>query len=224
NSLVLDGITSFAVVGDVSKPEDCKLLVEQCVTHFGGLDVLINNAGIASRGRIIETTPETWSNILNINTLGVINTTFYALPHLLKSKGSVIIISSMAGKVGVPGHSGYSVSKMGLTAYAKALQSEYNSTDLHCGLIFVGFTINDEQKQILAPDGSYSGLKERKGIKLAKQEDVSKSIAQVIVKRKKEKTLTVLGKLQHIMLKFAPRVVYSALKKSYKDYDKMYEA
>ena len=215
------GVDCFQVAGDVAKPEDCKHIIEAGVEHFGQLDVLINNAGIASRGRIEESSPENWESIFDINTLGSINTTYYALPHLEKQNGHVIIISSMAAKVGVPGHAGYSASKMALTAYAKALQIELKNR-VHCGLVYVGFTSNESQKQILRPDGTYEALKERKGIRLAKREDVARSIAKAIAGRKKQVTLTLMGKMQHILLKFAPGFVYRLLGNSYKDYDNMY--
>lgn len=219
--LLKAGVDCYAVACDVSQPEDCKKLIEDGIKKYGKLDVLINNAGIASRGRISESSPENWQNILNINTLGSINTTYYALPYLEKTNGHVIIISSMAAKVGVPGHAGYSVSKMALTAYAKAMQIEYEGR-IHCGLVYVGFTANESQKTILTPEGKYEALKERKGMKLAKREDVALQIAKVIQFRKKEKTLSLLGKLQHLMLKIAPAIVYKTLKNSYKDYDSMY--
>lgn len=223
DELTAQGIDCHSVVADISTKEDCKRIVDETVQHFGKLDVLINNAGIASRGRISESDPEAWDQIMQINTMGVINTTYFALPHLEKQNGSVIIISSMAAKVGVPGHAGYSASKMALTAYAKALQIEAHNK-VHCGLVYVGFTANENQKQILKPDGTYEAIPQRKGLKLASREDVAKRIARVIVDRKKEITLTVLGKLQHILLKFAPSVVYAMLKKSYKTYDDMYDA
>lgn len=221
DDLVSQQISCVQVVADVSKPEACKLLVETIKNEFGRLDVLINNAGVASHGLIEESTPENWERVMNINTMGTINTTYYALPLLKQSNGSVIIISSMAAKVGVPGHSGYSVSKMSLTAYAKAMQVELEG-QVHCGLIYVGFTANETDKTILKPDGTYEKLKQREGLKLAKREDVAQKIASVIYHRKKEVTLTLLGKLQHIMLKFAPGIVYLLLKKSFKDYDDMY--
>lgn len=214
-------INCVQVVADVSKAEACKRLIIETISAYGQLDVLVNNAGIASHGLIEESTPENWASVVDINTMGTINTTFYALPHLKKTNGSVVVISSMAAKVGVPGHAGYSVSKMALTAYAKALQIELND-EVHCGLLYVGFTENESQKTIMKPDGSYEKLKERKGIKLTSREDVAKKIAWVVYRRKKEVTLTFLGKLQHLMLKFAPGIVYGVLKKNHKDYDEMY--
>jgi len=221
DELISAGVDCFQIAADVSKPEDCERLIAAIDKEFGRLDVLINNAGIASHGLIEESTPENWARVVDINTMGTINTTYYALPLLKKVKGSVIIISSMAAKVGVPGHAGYSVSKMALTAYAKAMQVELEN-QVHCGLIYVGFTANETDKTILKPDGSYEKLKQRQGLKLAKREDVARKIASVIYHRKQEVTLTMLGKLQHIMLKFAPGIVYRLLKKSFKDYDDMY--
>jgi dehydrogenase/reductase SDR family member 7B len=221
NELKSMQIDCIQVVADVSAPEGCKQLVDDIISAYGQLDVLVNNAGIASHGLIEESSPENWSQVLNINTLGTINTTYYALPHLKKTNGSVIVISSMAAKVGVPGHSSYSVSKMALTAYAKAMQIELGNA-VHCGLIYVGFTANESEKTIMKPDGSHEKLKERKGLKLASREEVAKKIAWVIYRRKQEVTLTFLGKLQHLMLKFAPGIVYAILKKNHKDYDKMY--
>ncbi|MFT7592010.1 MAG: short-subunit dehydrogenase [bacterium] len=221
DEFVSQKISCIQVVADVSKPEACKKLIEAIQNQYGRLDVLINNAGIASHGKIEESTPENWERVMNINTMGTINTTYYAIPLLKKSKGSVIIISSMAAKVGVPGHAGYSVSKMSLTAYAKALQVELEG-QIHCGLIYVGFTANETDKTILNPDGTYEKLKQREGLKLSKREYVAQKIASAIYNRKKEVTLTLLGKLQHIMLKFAPGVVYRLLKKSFKGYDDMY--
>ena len=214
-------ISCIQVVADVSKEADCKKLIDDAISVYGKLDVLVNNAGIASHGLIEESTPENWSSVIDINTMGTISTTYYALPYLKETKGSVVIISSMAAKIGVPGHAGYSVSKMALTAYAKAMQIELEG-QVHCGLIYVGFTANEAEKTILKPDGTYEKLKERKGLKLAKREDVAKKIAWVVYRRKKEITLTFLGKLQHIMLKFAPGVVYALLKKNHKGYDDMY--
>lgn len=219
--LKAEGVDCFAVVSDVSNEAGCKKIIDEGVAHYGKLDVLINNAGIASHGKIEESNPENWKHVMDINTMGTINTTYYALPHLIKSKGSVVIISSMAAKVGVPGHAGYSVSKMALTAYAKALQIEQKG-NIHCGLMYVGFTANETSKQIMKPDGTYAELKERKGLKLAKREDVAFQIAKMVFDKRPEVTLTLLGKLQHLLLKIAPSIVYFTLKRSYKDYDSMY--
>ncbi|MBI1307935.1 MAG: SDR family NAD(P)-dependent oxidoreductase [Bacteroidetes bacterium] len=216
------GIECIAIAADVSVPSESEKLIKGCVDRFGSLDVLINNAGIASRGKIDETTPEAWEQTMHINFNGVVNCSYYALPHILKSKGSIVIISSMAAKVGLPGHSAYSASKMALTAYARAMQNEYSKKDLHCGLIFVGFTENENQKEILGPDGAYKTIPKRGGLKLSSRESVANSVARLIYNRTNQKTLTLMGKAQHILLKLAPGFVYFLLRKNHRDYDSTY--
>jgi len=216
------GIECISIVADLSSPDACESLIKSSVEHFGRLDVLINNAGIASRGRISEMGPEAWEHTMQVNFNSAVNCTYFALPHLLNSKGSVIMVSSMAAKVGVPGHASYSASKMGLTAYARALQNEYNKKVIHCGLVFVGFTDNEDVKQILTPDGTYATIPKRPGLKMASRDEVAASIARCIVRRKNQMTLSLMGKMQHFLLRFAPGVVYALLRKSYKDYDETY--
>ncbi|MCB0735166.1 MAG: SDR family oxidoreductase [Flavobacteriales bacterium] len=216
------GVHVQEVAADVSDPQACEHLIAECIRHFGQLDVLVNNAGIASRGTIAETTPESWEQTMKINFNGAVNCTYYALPHLSESKGSVVLVSSMAAKVGVPGHAAYSASKMGLTAYARALQNEFKKEDLHCGLVFVGFTENETAKEILGPDGEYKSIPNRKGVKTASRESVAQAIARCVTQRKNQVTLTLMGKAQHILLKFAPGLVYFLLRRSFREYEETY--
>ena len=216
------GIDCISISGDVSESVDCKALTDRVVSHYGRLDILINNAGIASRGLVSELMPEAWQKVLGINTLGSVYPTLYALPHILETKGSIIFISSLAGKVGMPGHSAYSVSKMALSAFSHALQMEYKKSDLHTGIIYVGFTENESKKKILSPDGTYSLLKPRDNLKKASRQDVALSVAKTIYKRKNRVTLSAVGKLQGIALRFFPFLLNFILRRSFRDYDKMY--
>ncbi len=222
DELMASGIDCISVSGDVSESVDCKTLTDRVVSHYGSLDILINNAGIATRGLVSELIPETWQKVLGINTLGSIYPTLYALPHILKTRGSIIFISSLAGKVGLPGHSAYSVSKMALSAFSQAMQLEHKKSDLHTGIVYVGFTENESEKKILSPDGTYTVLKSRDNLKKASRQDVALSVAKTIYKRKNRVTLSAVGKLQGIALRFFPFLLTLILKRSFRDYDKMY--
>ncbi|MCD4770522.1 MAG: SDR family NAD(P)-dependent oxidoreductase [Bacteroidales bacterium] len=222
DEFLTSGIDCISVSGDVSESVGCKKLTDSVVSHYGRMDILINNAGIASRGLVSELIPEAWQKVLEINTLGSIYPTLYALPHILETKGSIIFISSLAGKVGLPGHSAYSVSKMALSAFSHALQLEYNRSDLHTGIIYVGFTENESEKKILSPDGTYSVLKPRDDQKKASRQDVALSVAKTIYRRKNRITLSAVGKLQGIALRFFPFLLNLILRRSFRDYDKMY--
>lgn len=216
------GVDSISVPGDVSESAGCKTLTDRVVAHYGRLDILINNAGIASRGLVSELIPDTWKKVIEINTLGSIYPTIYALPHILKTRGSIIFISSLAGKVGMPGHSAYSVSKMGLSAFSHAMQLEYKKSDLHTGILYVGFTDNESEKKILSPDGTYTLLKPRDNLKKASRQDVALSVAKIIFKRKNRVTLSAVGKLQGLVIRVFPPLLNLILKRTLRDYDKMY--
>lgn len=207
--------------GDVSDSIRCREMVEQIITQYGRLDILVNNAGIVSHGKFLNLTTGVWDSTVRINLMGPIYMSTHALPHIIKSKGSIIFISSLAGKIGMPGHSAYSVSKMGLTALAQTMQIELEKTEMHIGIIYVGFTENEENKQILYPDGTYRKLPVRKQ-KKASREEVAKAIATAIYKKKKTLTLSTMGNLLAFLLRYFPFAVKIVLKRLNKDYDTMY--
>lgn len=208
--------------GDVSDSTQCREMVEKITGKYGRLDVLVNNAGIASHGKFRDLTVNAWDSVVGINLMGPIYMSAHALPHIIDSKGSILFISTPAGKVGVPGHSAYSVSKMGLTALSEAMQIELRKTGVHIGIIYVGFTENEENKQILYPDGTYRKMPVRKQGK-ASREKVAKAIAKAIYKKKESLTLGTMGKLQAFALRTCPFVVKMILKKADRDYDTMYD-
>ena len=217
-----EGINCLRLPGDVSDSEQCKTMTEKIISAFGKLDVLVNNAGIGSHGKFKDLDINAWDKVMGINLMGAIYMTTHALPYLSETKGSVIFISTLAGRLGMPGHSTYSVSKMGLTALAEAMQIELKKEKIHTGIVYVGFTENEENKKILYPDGSYKKLPARNH-KQAKREDVASSIARAIKKRRKSVTLTPIGKLQAFALRFMPFAIKIILRKANNDYEKMYD-
>ena len=102
------------VVADVSNENDCRRLIELTIKMFGGLDVLINNAGISMRAEIQEASIDVIRKVMDINFYGTVYCTKYALPHIMERKGTVVGVSSIAGYRGLPGRSGYSASKHAL--------------------------------------------------------------------------------------------------------------
>ncbi|MFO7853523.1 MAG: SDR family NAD(P)-dependent oxidoreductase [Bacteroidota bacterium] len=214
-------ITCLKLAGDVSDSKQCRDMIDSIIKEFGRLDILINNAGIGSHGKFRELSIDAWDKVVGINLMGTVYMSTYALPHIVKSKGSIVFVSTLAGRLGMPGHSTYSISKMGLSALAEAMQIELEETGIHTGIIYVGFTENEENKQILYPDGTYRKLPER-GHKKARREDVAKGITRLVYKKKKSVTLSTVGKLQGFALRFFPFVIRIILRKANRDYDGMY--
>ena len=91
------------MVGDVSKYEDCQQIIVQTLTQYGKIDVLINNAGLASQTMIQDIDPSVFQSIFNVNVMGTVFMTKAALPALIETKGSVLFIGSVAGIHGIGG-------------------------------------------------------------------------------------------------------------------------
>jgi NADP-dependent 3-hydroxy acid dehydrogenase YdfG len=113
-------------VCDNSKRSDVETLIPAAVQTLGGLDVLVNNAGISGpTAPVEEVDPDHWETIMNVNLNGTFNVTRLAIPHLKKSSaGSIIIISSLGGRYGYPNRSPYCTSKWGLIGFAKSLHRD----------------------------------------------------------------------------------------------------
>lgn len=220
--LISAGVSCLSLAGDVSDSEQCREMTEKIIEEYGRLDVLINNAGIASHGKFYELTTDVWDRTVGINLMGPVYMSTYALPHLLETGGSIVFISTLAARLGMPGHSTYSLSKMGLSALAEAMQIEFKKSELHTGIIYVGFTENEENKQILYPDGTYRILPARKQ-KASSREDVARAVAGMVRKRKNRLTLSAVGKLQAFALRFFPGAVKLILRKANREYDRMYD-
>ena len=102
------GAEVITVKTDVSNEVDCKFLIQQAVDTYGGIDILINNAGISMRALFIDSEIDVIRKLMDINFWGTVYCSKYALPHLLESKGSLVGVSSIAGYKGLPGRTGYS--------------------------------------------------------------------------------------------------------------------
>jgi NAD(P)-dependent dehydrogenase (short-subunit alcohol dehydrogenase family) len=118
------GRQAIAVVADVSKRDEVDRAVAHCVSTFGGIDVLVNNAGVHFARAIDEYSDDEWNRILAVNLTGAFQMVRASLPALRRSKGSIVSVSSMAGLVGQSKGAAYVASKGALVALTKALALE----------------------------------------------------------------------------------------------------
>lgn len=130
--------TIIPVVADITQADDVKRMVETAVTKTGGLDIVINNAGLGHFGRVQELTEAQWDQMLDVNLKGVFLTCKYAIPHLIRSKGHIVNISSVAGTVTFPGGSGYCASKFGLQALSDVLTQELKKEEVKISTLCPG--------------------------------------------------------------------------------------
>lgn len=211
NEIKALGGKAISVCCDVSIPEQAKNLVERTLEVFGKIDILINNAGVSMRGNFVDLEPAVYEKVFDINVLGSVNPSIYALPHIKKSNGSLIFISSLAGIRGLPANSAYSSSKMALRAIAESIRIEEAKSNIHVGLILVGITEIEKGKTSISADGSLMVLKDRSNLKVQSNSSVAKAILKNIRKRKFITTLTGIGKLNAFMQPIMPGVVEKIL-------------
>lgn len=197
--------------GDVANIDDCRQIVEEVYAKHQRLDILINNAGMSMRGTFENTSLELFHKVIAINFSGAVNMTKFSLPHLIKSHGSVLFISSLSALKGIPGVAPYSTAKMALTGFSQSLRAELFSQHVHVGLIFVGFTENDPDKIIYSATGEQIPLKRAKNNDT--QAGVARNIYRTIYKRKSVMYLTFLGKVTQVVYRFFPRLSSFLLRK-----------
>lgn len=128
--------SALAVPTDVRDPEQVKQLVDKAIAHFGGVDVLINNAGIYCSGPADRFSLEDWHTIIDTNLWGYIHTIHALLPHFLqRGSGTIVNLSSIGGKVPVPYLVPYNTSKFAVTGLTESLRSEVEPKGIHvCGI------------------------------------------------------------------------------------------
>jgi short-subunit dehydrogenase len=211
------GAEVLSVVTDVSREEDCKRLIDAAVERFGGVDILVNNAGISMRALFADVELDVIRRLMDINFWGTVYCTKYALPYLLKSKGSVTGVSSIAGFKGLPGRTGYSASKFAMQGFLETLRIENRKKGLHVLIACPGFTASNIRNTALAADGSRQGESPRDEAKMMQPGVVAEKIACAIEKRKKILILTAMGKLTVFLNKLFPfymdKMVYNHMAK-----------
>jgi NAD(P)-dependent dehydrogenase (short-subunit alcohol dehydrogenase family) len=131
-------IAASGVACDVTRQDEVERLMQAVIGDHGRLDLLVNCAGKSSRGAIAETTAEQFRELLDLNFLSAVRTTQAALPHLLKSRGHVVQIGSLAAKTAGPHLGAYPASKFPLAAYAQQLRLELGPQGLHVLLVCPG--------------------------------------------------------------------------------------
>jgi 3-oxoacyl-[acyl-carrier protein] reductase len=139
-----NGARVIGVQCDVRREQDCERLIARAVAEFGGLDVLVNNAGIGRYRPVRELTCEDWRAVIETNLNSLFYCTHAALPHLIRREASwVINIGSLAGKNAFPNGAAYNASKFGLIGFSEALMQEVRHDGVRVSYIMPGSVATD---------------------------------------------------------------------------------
>jgi short-subunit dehydrogenase len=198
-------IRALAVQTDVSNEHDCEFLIKQAVITFGKIDILINNAGLSMRALFQDVDLSVLKTLMDVNFWGTVYCTKYALPELLKSKGCVVAVSSIAGYRGLPGRTGYSASKFAMNGFMESLRTELLKTGVHVMVACPGFTTSNIRVAALAKNGAAHGETSMEEKKMMSAEEVAEEICIGVANRKRTLIMTGQGKLAVWMNKLFPK-------------------
>ncbi len=193
---------------DVSIESDCRQLIDETIKRYGQIDVLINNAGISMRAIFEDVDLKVIKQLMDVNFYGTVYCTKFALPYLLKTKGSLVGVISIAGYVGLPGRSGYSASKFAIRGFLDTVRIENLKTGLHVLVAAPGFTTSEVRKSALTSNGLHQGETPRNENSMMSAEECAHHILNAVRKRKRQLILTFAeGKLTVFVGKFFPALL-----------------
>lgn len=208
---------AVAVQCDVSVEDDCAFLIKQAILTFGKIDVLINNAGISMRALFKDLDLKVLKTLMDVNFWGTVYCTKYALPEIIKTKGSIVGVSSIAGYKGLPGRTGYSASKFAMNGFLDALRIENLKTGVHVMTACPGFTASNIRNTALNQSAQQQGESSLNEEKMMTAEEVAKLIADGIESRTRTLIMTGQGKLTVTLSKIFPawldKLVYNVFTK-----------
>jgi short-subunit dehydrogenase len=192
------------VVADVTKPEDRAAMVDAAQKHFGGLDVLVNNAGIGATGHFMDSDPQILRTIFETNFFGLTETTRVFLPLLKQGRTPAIVnISSVVGKRALPARSLYSSSKFAVAGFSESIRAELAKDGIDVIVVSPGLTQTNFSKNMLEQKARMP-MDHLRGMT---SEQVAEATLKAISKGKTEVTLTLKGKLLVLVNRFFPWIV-----------------
>jgi meso-butanediol dehydrogenase/(S,S)-butanediol dehydrogenase/diacetyl reductase len=130
---------SLVAIADVGSEEEATAAVAAATDAFGGLDVVVNNAGVGESGPLLEETPQRWGETLRTNLTGAFLVARAALPSLIERRGSVVMVASVNGVLAGPGWTSYCVSKAGLIMLARCIANDYGRSGVRANAVCPGW-------------------------------------------------------------------------------------
>jgi NAD(P)-dependent dehydrogenase (short-subunit alcohol dehydrogenase family) len=202
--LLQAGVTAFAQRCDIAVEADCAAAVTGIISRFGGIDILINNAGISHRGPFREAEISTIRKIMEVNFFGSLMCTKAALESILGRRGMIIVISSIAGLTPVLGRTAYCASKHALHGLFETLRGELRDYGVHVMIVCPGFTQTNLQNRALDGKGRITPHSRTKVGREASPSEVAGAIFKGAGERRKILILSPTGKLSYLLFRFVP--------------------
>jgi len=202
------GAEALVMATDVTEVDACRLLIERAVEAFGGLDVLVNNAGIGMVARLDEVKDlAIYERLMQVNYLGSVYPTHFALPHLEKSRGQIVAVSSLAGLTGVPLRTGYAATKHAQIGFFDSLRVEMRRKGVAVTVIAPYFVQSEIRHRALAGDGKPLPASPVNESEVMTAEECARKIVRAMQRRQRMLVMTLKGRLGRWVKLAAPALV-----------------
>jgi short-subunit dehydrogenase len=202
------GAEATSVRCDVGVEADCAALARAALDKFGHIDILVNNAGVSGHALFEEVSDFGWyQDMMRVNFMGSLWCTRHALAALRQTRGLIVGVSSLAGKVGVPGRTAYSPSKFAQTGFFEALRTELLGSGVDVTMVFPGVVATNIRHHGYGADGTAagrSGLNEDDAMSV---EECARQIVDAMRSRRRELVMTAKARLGMWLKLIAPRIV-----------------
>jgi len=211
------GARAIIIPTDVTDPTQCENLIAQTVKEFGRIDTLICNAGVGMWTRFDAVQDlGIFERLMRVNYLGSVYCAFYAVPHLKSSRGRIVAVSSVAGKVGVPERSGYSATKAALNAFFETLRVELHETGITVTIAYPDFVATGARSRNLGGDGKPIGKALPYGKNTMTTQECARWIVRGAEKRLRDIHMSPRGRIADWAKLIAPGLVDQAAQRASK--------
>ena len=201
------------MVADVSQYDECENFINSTIETFGGIDILINNAGVSMRALLKDANVDVIKRVMDTNFFGTVYCTKLALNSIIERKGTIVGVSSIAGFRGLPGRSGYSASKFAMNGWLEALRTELLDSNVNVMWVCPGFTKSNIRNAALNSKGKTQGESPLNESELMSTDKCAHYILKAISKRKRTLVLTFKGMQTVFMNKFFPSLTDRLVKR-----------
>jgi len=204
------GTKAIAIPTDVSIEGQCRHLLEKTLKEFGRIDTLINNAGFGIRGNFEEyKNLDLFRRLIDVNFYGPVYCTKYALPYLKQTKGRIVAISSVLGKVTTPGNTAYCGSKHAMAGFFDSLRLELRNSGVTITMAYPGYVVTEFAERMINPDGTLQGTKGQKFYApwMLTPQRCADVIIKAAAKRKRQVIMTPYGVVGAWLSVFAPSLL-----------------
>lgn len=199
------GAEALVVPTDVAQPAECEWLIASAQRRFGGIDALVNNAGIGMIARFDELRDlSVYERLIRVNYLSCVYLTWHALPALKHSRGRIVAIASLAGLTGVPTRTGYAASKHAVMGFFDSLRIELLDTGVSVTVVAPDFVVSEIHRRAIGPDGRPLGRSPVQESRIMTAEECARQIVQAMERRERLRILSRRGRLGRLVRLFAP--------------------